>query len=515
MYLGLLATLMLTACGNNDEATTTESEQDGGTINIAYGANPQTLDPHLTTNQATRDVSRQIYEQLLVLNEDYEVVPSLAEDYEVSDDGLTYTFQLREGVLFHNGEEMVASDVVASMQKWLENSTQGQANLQNASFEEVDPYTVTLTIDESSILVPNILADTAPFPGIMPKEIAEAAGADGVDEHIGTGPFQLEDWRMDQHTHLTKFDDYQSRDEEPSGLSGRKEALVDDIYFHYITDESTRVSGMMTGEYDIGFSIPADSIDQIDAAEGVHSFFSDGGIYSFVFNNKAGIFTDLDLRQAFNMAIDYEDLLIASYGDDRFYELDSALALPSQSDWYSEEGSDIYDTFDVEAAKALVEQSSYDGEEVVILTTRDYPEQYNMAVVAQQALQDIGLNVTLDVYDWPTVQELRTDENNFDVFAVSFAVRPTLHQYPFLASTSDYPGWTNNETIDENLGLITQAESLQSAAPYIDELQQEVWDDLPITKIGNIQALLAVSDDVSGYSDLIGPILWNVSIDEE
>nr|WP_265182148.1 ABC transporter substrate-binding protein [Geomicrobium sp. JCM 19055] len=128
IYLGLLATLMLAACGNNDEATTTESEQEGGTINIAYGANPQTLDPHLTTNQATRDVSRQIYEQLLVLNEDYEVVPSLAEDYEVSDDGLTYTFQLREGVLFHNGEEMVASDVVASMQKWLDHSTQGQAN---------------------------------------------------------------------------------------------------------------------------------------------------------------------------------------------------------------------------------------------------------------------------------------------------------------------------------------------------------------------------------------------------
>nr|WP_265182147.1 ABC transporter substrate-binding protein [Geomicrobium sp. JCM 19055] len=145
--------------------------------------------------------------------------------------------------------------------------------MQNASFEEVDPYTVTLTIDEPSILVPNILADTAPFPGIMPKEVADAAGADGIDEHIGTGPFQLEEWRMDQHTHLTKFDDYQSRDEEPSGLAGRKEALVDDVYFHYITDESTRVSGMMTGEYDIGFSIPADSIDQIDGADGVQSFF--------------------------------------------------------------------------------------------------------------------------------------------------------------------------------------------------------------------------------------------------
>ena len=517
--LALSAGLLLLSACNSDSGTETAGEDgeqtSGGTLNIAYGANPQTLDPHLTTNQSTRDVSRQIFEQLLVLNEQYEVVPSLAESFDISEDGLTYTFELREGVTFHNGKELAAEDVVASMDKWLEGSTQGRANLQGAEFVEVDPLTVELHLDEPSLIGPNILADTAPFPAIMPKEIIEEAGPEGVDEYIGTGPFQLEEWKVDQYTHLTKYEEYQSREEEPSGLAGRKEALVDDVYFRYGSDESTRVAGITTGEYDIAFNIPSDNADQIDNTEGVSNIFNDGGIYSFVFNKKAGPFADLTFREAFNTAANYEDFLIAAYGDERFYEVDSALAITSQVDWHSEAGSDIYAERDLEAAKALVEESDYDGEEVVILTTRDYPEQYNMAVVAQQLLEDLGVNAKLDVYDWPTVQERRTDENNFDLFAVSFAQRPTLHQYPFLASTSEYPGWTNNETIDTLLNEIKAADSLEDAKPTIDALQQEVWDDLPVAKVGNIQSFVSVRDNVKGYSDLIGPILWNVSVEEE
>ncbi|WP_375519865.1 ABC transporter substrate-binding protein [Paenibacillus medicaginis] len=517
MLLSLV--LVLAACSGKPEASSVQGNEEGnpvsgGILEVAYPANPATLDPHLTTNQATRDVSRNIYEQLLTLNKNYEVVPQLAESYEVSEDGKTYTFHLRQGVLFHNGKEMKAEDVVASMEKWLATSTQGQANLKGAAFSKIDDYTVQLTLEAPSLIGSYILADTAPFPGIMPKEVIDAAGPEGVKEFIGTGPYKLEEWKTDQYVHLAKFADYAPQETESSGLGGKKNAYLDEIYFRYVTDESTRVAGIMTGEYDAAFGIPFDNAEQIESTDGVSNYFSEGGIVTYVFNKKAGPFADQKLRQAFNLALNYDEALTAAYSDSRFYKLDSSLALPSQTDWYSKAGAEQYNVNDIEKAKQLVAESSYSGEEVVILTTRDYPEQYNLAVVAQEVLKSIGVNAKLDVYDWPTVQERRTDENNFDLFAVSFATRATIHQYPFLESGADYPGWTNSPEIDELLAQIQVAPSIEAAKPLVDELNRKNWEYLPIIKLGNIQNLIAVRDNVKGFDDLVGPILWNVWIDE-
>lgn len=512
----------MAACsgGNSDSSSHASAGEEGedsnpdATLNIAYATNLQTFDPHLTTNQSTRDVTRQIYEQLLTLNEQYEVVPSLAESYEVSDDGLTYTFYLREGVLFHNEKELQAEDVVASMEKWMETSTQGKANLHGATFEEIDPYTVELSIDQASLIIPYVLADTAPFPAIVPKESVETADDTGLTEYIGTGPFQLEEWVVDQYVHLTRFDDYQARDEESSGLAGKKEALVKDIYFQIVSDPSTRVNGILTGEYDVAMGIPLDNADQIDAADDVDSYYSDGGIATYVFNNETGPFSDSTLRQAFNTALDAEAAMTAAYSNENFYELDGALALPDQVNWHSEAGQEDYNQADLEQAKQLVEQSDYNGEEITILSTQEYPDHYNLAVVAQQVLEQIGVNAELAIFDWATVQDLRMDPDNFDLFPMTFAVRPTLHQVPFLDSKTEYPGWTNSEEIDQLLVDITEQSSFEDARPYVDELQQEIWNYLPYAKVGNQQDLVAVSKHVNGYRDLIGPILWNVSKSE-
>ncbi|MBM7632834.1 ABC transporter substrate-binding protein [Geomicrobium sediminis] len=527
MALWLSALALTTACGNSEsESSNTESEsandqeatvddvESGGTLNLGYGTNPATLDPHITPHTATRDVSRHVFEQLLAIDEDYEVQPSLAERFEVSDDGLVYTFILRDNVTFHNGEPMLAEDVVASMERWLTQSSQGLANFPDATMVEVDENTVELHLQEATLIGPNILADVAPLPAIMPKEIAEEAGTASISEYIGTGPFQLEEWSIDQHVHLTKFEDYQSPEGEASGLAGEKEALVDEVFFNFITDASTRVNGITTGEYDIAFNLPLDSSDQIDASDGVEPFLSDGGIMAYVFNNDQGPLSDHTLRHAVNTAVNMNDALMSAYSDDRFYSLDPALANPNQSHWYSEAGSENYNQNDIEAAKTLVEQSEYAGEEVVILATSEVDNLYNIAIYTQQALEEIGLNASLSVYDWASFEEARDNPENFDLFVVDFAVRPTLHQYPFLSSESSYPGWTESDEIDEALKNITQASTIEDAQPYVDELQLAVWDYLPISKIGNKQNFVAHRESIENYRDLIGPILWNVTKDE-
>src|SRR5690606_17041980 len=262
------------------------------------------------TNQATRDVSRNIYEQLLTLNERYEVVPQLAESYTVSDDGLTYTFVLRQGITFHDGQPLTADDVVASMEKWLKTSTQGRANLQGAKFSSADDHTVVMTLERRSLLAPNILADTAPFPGIMPKRVIDAAGEKGISEYIGTGPYLLKEWRPDQYVLLTRFDNYQSRSEAASGLAGAKQAWLDNIYFRYVTDESTRLAGILTGDYDVALGVPFDNARQIDATDGVSNYFAAGGTITYVLNKAHGPFADLSFRQAFNTALDFNAAMV-------------------------------------------------------------------------------------------------------------------------------------------------------------------------------------------------------------
>lgn len=519
----LTATFILASCGNSENnqseiddspAENAETHNEEAVLNIAFPANLQTLDPHLTTNATTKNVARQIFEQLLTLNENYEVVPQLAESYDVSEDGLVYTFYLRENVPFHNGDILEAADVVASMEKWIETSTQGQANLAGANFVEIDSLTVELHLESPSLIVPYVLADTAPFPAIVPAESVENADETGLNDYIGTGPFQFEDWIPDQRITLTRFEEYVPLEEEPSGLSGRKEALVSEINFEIVTDVSTRINGITTGEYDIALSIPLDNVEQVENADGVESFFAEGGTTTYVYNNEQGPFADIELRRAFNTALNAEEALLSAYSDPEYFTLDPALALPDQTDWYSDAGSEHFNQADVDEAISIVEDSNYNGEEVVILTTRDYENHYRLGVVAQQTLESIGVNSRLEVLDWPTVQGVREDPANFDIFPMTFAIRTTIHQNPFLASENGYAGWTNSPEIDALLDEIVLTSDFEEARPLIDELQAEVWEYLPITKVGNQTDLVAVRENIDGFNDLIGPIFWNVSKNE-
>ena len=123
----------------------------------------------------------------------------LAESYEVSDDGMVYTFKLRQGVKFHNGEEMKADDVVASMNRWLELSAKANTLIGGSVFEEVDDYTVKMTANQASSDIIMILASPIQFAAIYPKEVVESASEEGIKEYIGTGPYKLAEWKQDQY----------------------------------------------------------------------------------------------------------------------------------------------------------------------------------------------------------------------------------------------------------------------------------------------------------------------------
>lgn len=263
------------------------------------------------------------------------------------------------------------------------------------------------------------------------------------------------------------------------------------------------------------FNLPKDNIDTLKQAQGIQLYTpaTGGSLITYLFNKKTGPFADAKLRQAFNTALDVNNVLLAGYSDARFFTADSSLGFPQQVDWYSQAGKPFYNVNKLDEARKLVKESGYAGQEVVIIATKEYAELYNLAIVAQQVLKQIGVKSRLDVYDWPTVLQRRQDPKNFDLCALEFSMRQVLHQYPFLDSRANFPGWSNSPAIDGVLDQIKLAPSLQAARPLVDKLHELTWQYLPVIVLGHTQPEpIAIKDNVKGFTDLIGPILWNVQV---
>src|SRR5690625_1232318 len=412
LLFALLGLLVLVACGggadeastSNDESTETETEKteetesdeqeeatSGGELKIAMDAAPPTLDQPSSTAVAARDTSRLIFETLYTTNSKHEAVPMLAEGVE-TDDNQTFVFKLREGIMFHNGEEMTADDVVASMERWLELSTITGNIFNDATWEAEDDYTVVLELQEPSSLTLDTLASAKQAAAIMPKEVVEAATDQGPEEYIGTGPFQFDEWLQDQHLKLTRFEDYQPREDDADGLSGKREALVDEIIFHMVPDTSTRIAGLQTGEYDIALGMPYDNYDQFDNDPNFETFLTPSANEFVGFNNVSGIASDFAMREAINVGIDYDEIMMAAFPNKEFYWLDAGYMDKHIENWASTSGSEYHNINDPDRAKEMLEEMGYDGEEFVVMTTRDYDHHYNVGVVFHDQISQLGIN---------------------------------------------------------------------------------------------------------------------------
>lgn len=528
MYIMLLLALsmVIVACSNDkeeadkpkeeDKSETTDTEieddavvEEGGELQVAVPAQPPTLDVVTTTATAARDISQHIYEALVTYNSKLEVEPMLAESYDISEDGKTVTFHLREGIKFHNGDDLTADDVVASMERWQGLSSSAKTFLDGTTYEAADEKTVVAHIVKPSVLDMFIFADMTQFAAIMPKSIIDGASADGVDEYIGTGPYKFEEWKQDQYIHLTKYSDFISRTEAPDGLSGEKKANSSDIFFNFLTDPSTRVAGLMSEEYDVATAIPQDNVKLLESNDDLKTKIVPSSLLVAMFNNKVGAFTDKKMRQAVNAAINVEDVLISAYSNEEFFIKDHALVKDKESGWYTDEGSEEYNSFDPEKAKELLKEAGYDGEEIVLLTIREYESFYNSAVVIQQQLEAVGINLKLDVRDAASALELTKDENAWDIWIDEFAFRPLPVQQLFL--NPEYMGWPNNPKLAEVNDKILYAATLEKAQEFSPDFHKIFWDEVTTVKLGNNSNVTGMQEGMEGYQFISGPILWNVS----
>ncbi len=391
-----------------------ECPRTGGELIVGLQAGVPSLDQQTNTSSATRNVAMNVYETLVIRDENMNPVPDLAESITASDDGLTYTFKLRSGVTFHNGKPMTSADVAASYQRYKDIGFNRSVLDIVAGWETPDDETFVITLSSPQpTFIENLSSYTVPIV-IMPEE--EAGKPANQVDMIGTGPFRFVEFVPDSHVLLERFEGYTPNNalDGVSGFAGRKQACVDTVRFRMLTEAGARMAALETGEAHIVEDVPTISQPRLEEVEGVELVRLETWGMNIGYPNFSAPPTDnIKVRQAMMAAMDMEEIMDAA--TDGAFQLNGALQYPGQA-YYSEAGTEFYNQADPERARALLEEGGYDGEPIVLLTNQQFPFMYTTALVMSEQLKAAGMNAELRVLDWPTAlatSEQETEGWNF------------------------------------------------------------------------------------------------------
>jgi len=491
------------------ESAQEEEQKRGGIINVAIIGELNTLDPTIASGDNLGTVTQHFFETLYSFNDNLEVVPLLAETLpEISSDGLTYKIPLRAGIKFHNGKDMTATDVVASIERWVRVAVQARVFAEALTMIEAsDDFTVTIRLNKSLAPLLPMLAQNGGAAIIIP---AELAGTDEpLTEFIGTGPYRLKERRVDQYTQLVRFEDYRSRDGEPDGLGGARRQYADEIRFVPVPDSSTRLEGILSGQFDFADFIPTEGYERLVASQNVDPvLLKSSGWLLFILNQDQGLMTNLKIRQAFQAALSADDMLVAAFSRDEFYTIDGRL-YPEKYIWRNDEGIELYNQANIEKAKELLQEAGYQGETVRLLNSRQYEFHNKIAQVAAEYLRMAGFNVQLDVVDWATLLQRRnTDPTAWDVAITHYTFQPEPSTLPNFAA--GFAGWWRDEKKEALFEDLNRTLDQDKRKEIVAALQREVYAQVPFYKIGDLTTLSAKSNRLEGVKPVATwPFFWN------
>ena len=515
----IIATLLLTAIGwlalgPADAQAPPGPPKRGGALRVAMIGEPPTLDPHLTTATIAREIGSQIFETLYTLDGRYEAVPLLAEGHEALDGGKRYVIRLRKGVRFHNGKELEAADVVASLRRWGAVSSTGKTIFKGVeAVEAKGPLTVEIRLKEPSVILPVVLGAIGPFAAIVPKEVIDASGDGPLKEMVGTGPFRLAEHRPDRHIKLVRFDGYAMRAEPPSGLAGQRTPYLDELRFMPVPEEATRYSGLQSAEYDFAQQLRPDHYETLRAGRGTTPIVvKPYGWAVLVLNMKQGILTDRRLRQAIQAAVSVEPAMLVAMGHKDFFRVDPGLFFPEQA-WHSMAGARLYNQQDPTKARRLLQEAGYQGQPIRWMVTTEYEHHYKPALVVKSQLEEVGLKIDLQVSDWATVVQRRNKPELWDIFstAVVFDAEPSTS----VQVLCEWPGWWCSPEKDGLLQAMGREADVKKRLAMWEKVQTLFYEDAARIRLGDYFRMDGRRTDVQGYQP--GPYMrfWNVWLDRK
>lgn len=482
------------------------AQERGGVIDVATIGEPPTLDPMASTADLVGIITQHVFETLYTFDETWNVTPLLAEDMPtIGEDGRVYEIRLREGVTFHDGSTMSADDAVASLERWMRIATRGrQAAAVIESVEAKDERTIVIRLNAPYAPLAALLAFNNAAAIVIP---AANAAQEPLSDIVGTGPYRLEARVPDQYIQLVRFEDYAARDGEPDGYGGARKQFLDEIRFVPVPDPNTRIEGAVAGQFAYVDALPVEAYPRIASGATEPLILAPFGWPVFVMNTKEGLASDLRIRKAVQAALAPEDMMLAAFGSEEFFEIDGAW-YPRSHVWHTQDGTEPYrPEGDTEAARAHLAEAGYDGTPLRILTSRQYEFHYKMAEVAQAYLQAAGFTVEMDVVEWATLTQRRADPALWDVFITHSPFLPEPSLMGIMSDTS--PGWWSSPAKTAALEAFNTQSDREARIALFADVQRVIYEEAPAFKVGNFNALAAKAPNLEGVVPAPWPYFWN------
>jgi len=490
------------------------AQKRGGDVIVGTISAPPTTDAQTTTAEVSRNISLHWIETLYARDEQGNPIPDLAQKHDVSPDGKTYTFTLRQGVKFHNGQEMTGQDIKASMERYAKVGGSAPIMKPVDSITVPSKYVVRVQLKNPVPgFIDMISSPRAPM-GIMPA--SEGEKDRGKISHIGTGPYQFVEFKPDSHVLLKRFDGYtpNANYTKRDGFSGRKTAYFETVTFRQFPEGGARTAALETGEIHAVDMLPPPAADRLKNNRNVkiHPVMP-WAFQTIMINAGWGPTANVKVRQAIQAIIDCEEIMaIASEG---LYRLTHGWQHPGTTYFAGDVGKESYNQKNIAKGKQLLQEAGYKGEEIIFLTDSNYKNHQETGVVASEQLKKVGLNVRLNVVDWPTAFQGRLKPEGWNLWALGFGIEP--YEGPYTVTT-----FFTTENNGKGVQLMADPElnqanaaldgslKLEDRVKAFAQFQKRFFEYVPAIKVGDLGRYQATRANVAGYAPGRIPRMWDV-----
>ena len=467
-----------------EQASTATEDVEASQITIGIPQDLNSLDPNVAKGSGTQEILFNIYEGLYKPDSDGNLIPAVASDYTVSEDGLTYTFTLRDGVKFHNGNPVTVGDVKYTFEKCAGAETgevlvSAFSNLE--SIETPDEKTVVIHLTEPN---KNFLAMISTVEAaIVPADVEDLETTP-----VGTGPYMFVSRSLQENVVLKKFDEYWG---EP--------AHIEDITLKVIADSDSIVMNLNGGAVDmmarVSTAQAAELNDQFETLEGTMNL-----VQAMFLNNAVEPFNNELVRQALCYAVNKQEIL-DFVSDGKGTPIASNI-FPAFGKYYTEELNDIYTT-DAEKAKELLAEAGYpDGFTFTIKVPSNYQQHVDTATVLAEQFKAIGVTANIELIEWETWLSEVYKERNFEATVVGLDAS-TLTAGALLArfESTAHNNFCNyqNEAYDEAYANAVAAETDEEATKYYKECEKILCETAANVYIQDMAELVAINKKYAGY----------------
>lgn len=501
------------------------------TLRVVTATELKLLDPLITTLSITSTHGLMVYEPLYAVDARLRPKPMLVETHQTSPDGLTWSFRLREGKTFSNGDPLRADDVVASLKRWGSRIAAGQTLM--AFVDEVKatgPLSFEIRLKRPFWAMLESLANPA-FPlGIMRAKEAGSPVTEPVSEVIGSGPFVFDKaaWRPGEKIVYRRNPAYTPIGGEPDGLAGARIPKVDTVEWLTMPDANTAANALLVGEVDYLETPTQDLLPLFERSADIAIAAVDpiGSQTILIPNHLVPPFDDPKARRALLHIVGDQRQVLAGLIGNPALEKPCWAVFACGTPLETSEGIGAWATMsdrdNMEAAKALLKEAGYKGERVVIMTPKDQYRIDPALMVIASRLKDAGVNVDLQAMDWGTLVARRSvqappdaDRRGWNLFATwgstSAMLSPATH-YAIATpcDRSNFFGWPCDEKLEEMrlayFGLATDTDRRAWAGKY----QARFYETVPYVPLGQYLMPVAYSRKLDGVLHTVRSVYWNI-----